>query len=241
MSDLIWEQRSSATDADEPTDSVAGLQRDLAALSRVLLDIPQQSGARALAIAVPELPDVTPWEGAFSTSPGEAMRAIDLLDPYDVEPLPIAEPFVLEETYDVAQPLALAETYEAFQTFEALEPLELLEPAVPETTDFAAEMMLLDPAPTFGLEPLALVEPLLEVPPLVEVEPLVAVEPAPTYPAVEPAPTYPSIVPPAPAVSSWDQLGAPAVVVPEPEPVLPPKLEGKRAANVLAELGFLDD
>ena len=200
MSDLIWEQRSSATDADEPADSVAELQRDLAALSRVLLDIPQQSGARALAIAVPELPDVTPWEGAFSTSPGEAMRAIDLLDPYDVEPLPIAEPFVLEDTYDVAEPLALAETYQVFE-----------------------------------MEPLTLVEPLIEV------EPLVAVEAAPTYPPVEPAPTYPSIVPPAPAVSSWDQLDAPAVVVPEPQPVLPPKLEGKRAANVLAELGFLDD
>jgi hypothetical protein len=232
MSDLIWEQRSSATDADEPTDSVAGLQRDLAALSRVLLDIPQQTGARALTITLPELPDVTPWEGAFSTSPGEAMRAIDMLDPYDVEPLPIAEPFVLEDTYDVAQPLALAESYETFQTYEPFEP------TVSATLDAAPELVLLDTVTPFEVEPLALVEPLVEVEPLVAASPLVEVEP---LVPVEPVATYPAIVPPAPAVTSWDQLGAPAVVVPEPEPELPPKLEGKRAANVLAELGFLDD
>ena len=180
MSDLIWEQSTDAS--DDPADSVADLQSDLAALNQVLLDLPQQAGKRAL--AVPGFEDITPWEGAFSTSPGEMMRAYDLLDPYEAEPSPIAEPFVLEETYDVAQPLALAETYEAFQ-FE----------------------------------------------PLVEVEPLMAVEPATTYPAIVPAP----------AVTSWDQLGAPALVVVEPEPELPPRLEGRQAANVLAELGFLDD
>src|SRR6478736_719208 len=109
MSDVIWEQGTSAV-SDDPADSVAGLQRDLAALSRVLLDIPQPTGARALSIALPDLPDVTPWEGAFSTSPGDTMRAYDLLDPYDAEPLPIAEPFVLEETYETAEPLA--QTYE---------------------------------------------------------------------------------------------------------------------------------
>ena len=192
MSDLIWEQSTDAS--DDPADSVADLQSDLAALNQVLLDLPQQAGKRAL--AVPGFEDITPWEGAFSTSPGEMMRAYDLLDPYEAEPSPIAEPFVLEETYDVAQPLALAETYEAFQ-----------------------------------FEPLVEVEPLALVEPLVEVEPLMAVEPATTYPAIVPAP----------AVTSWDQLGAPALVVVEPEPELPPRLEGRQAANVLAELGFLDD
>ena len=115
MSDLIWEQ---STGFRAPADSVAELQRDLAALSRVLLDIPLQTGARTLTIAVPELPTSPPGR-APSTSPGEAMRAYDLLDPYEAELLSIAEPFVLEETYDVAAPLALAETYQAFEAGRA--------------------------------------------------------------------------------------------------------------------------
>ncbi len=75
--------------------------------------------------------------------------------------------------------------------------------------------------------------------PLPEVEPLVAA--APVEPPPDPAP--PAAATRLYVASSWDSLGgaAPETVLPPPYVEPAPVLEGKKATEVLAELGFLDD
>lgn len=178
-------------------DDVAGLQRDMAAVTRVLLGIPEASTPRGFVLDLPDLPEASPWEGAFSSTAGVPAAPVEeLVVTPVVTPVGVATPVV--------------------------EP----EPVLAH----------IDPLDPLGLS---------AVPPLVEVEPLVAVPaPPPLAPVAEVEPLVPEPVLDRPAISSWDSLG---VAEPQATPTsqhrgeAPARLEGREAAAVLAELGFLDD